>query len=468
MKVKKLIAIAGGLVLFMTSTTPSAALEKPPLFLKKGEQRILSLPGREKYSISGTAIRYTRIPKQDKILIKAMNLGVSTIIFTHGTETDLQTIRVENPSNPFLPKDFLQALNHLETTQAIDGGSRMILRGEVRNPREASIIAHLKQNYGQYLIDETGIEPLWLDQCRSRIAEILKSHPELEMKNTDGGILIRGATPSQNGTIAIQKTIRAIQPLTEFELQTLQGFSPTLYFKVFLLEVKKEFSSRLGVEISQPFPVQSILSPALSASLHAMSERGMVKVLSAPELVVKAPGQAELFAGGELPIRLRSRFNESLIWKNIGLALRLDVKEYNGEKVRLTIETELNHRNDALTREDIPGIRTNRIKTSVESLMGKPLLLSGLLQEDTYRKMNGIFGLSEIPVLGKLFGSEDFQNSRSELVAILLPQREPPKEPIQRISSEIPKGFLPIARNHLSAEDAEALKKSKDYPWNAL
>lgn len=100
--------------------------------------------------------------------------------------------------------------------------------------------------------------------------------------------------------------------------------------------------------------------------------------------------------------------------------------------------------------------------------MGKPLLLSGLLQDETRDRIHGLPGLSEIPVLGALFGSEDFQKDRSELVAILLPYREPPREPMQRISSDIPKGFLPVPRNFIPQDQLEKLQASREYPWNVL
>jgi Flp pilus assembly secretin CpaC len=144
------------------------------------------------------------------------------------------------------------------------------------------------------------------------------------------------------------------------------------------------------------------------------------------------------------------------------------VKEYNGDRVRLTIETELNHLNEALTQNNIPGMQTNRIKTQVEGTMGKPLLLSGLLQEDTREKISGLPALANIPVIGKLFGSEDYQKDRSELVAILVPHREPPKEPMQRISSEIPKGYLPVSRHYIPSNELEKLQSRRDYPWNIL
>jgi pilus assembly protein CpaC len=122
----------------------------------------------------------------------------------------------------------------------------------------------------------------------------------------------------------------------------------------------------------------------------------------------------------------------------------------------------------SIKNDQIPGIKTNRIKTLVDGNLGKPLLLSGLLQEDLQETRSGLPGLSEIPILGKLFASEDYQNKRSELVAILLPHLSPPESPQERISNEIPKGFLPIPRSHLNFEELMSAKEDEAFPWNLL
>ncbi len=468
MKAAKYLQFILLLGLIWGSTTRAKALEKPPLFLKPGEQRILTLPPHERYSISGKAIRYTRLPHQNQLLIKAVSPGVCTLFTTDHEDSTVRTIRVEGRITSPYPHPLLQALNQLESIEAIDGGSHFILRGEIHLWKEARTVAHLKQQFSNWIIDETALDPQWIERNLQELSPILQKYPQIKVRTHDGQMLVQGAVSDQTALLALTKKIRMIQPLADFEVQTFKGYSPTLYFKVFLLEVKKEYTSRLGSEISQPIPLQALMDQTLSVSIHALSEKGLVRVLSAPELVVKSPGQAELFAGGELPLRLRTRNSDQLLWKNVGLSLKLDVKEYNGEQVRLIVETELNHQAEFSDLDHFPEIKTNRIKTQVEGTIGKPLLLSGLIQEATRERMSGITGISEIPILGKLFGSEDFQKNRSELAAILLPYREPPREPMQRISSDLPKGFLPLSRDHLSDEEIEKLKNSREFPWNAL
>jgi len=459
--------------------TPCRATERPPLFLRLGEQRILNFTHLDRYSVSGTAIRYTRLPGQNELLIKGASPGMSTILITRGKENSSQTIRVEAKAESPYPHPLFQALNLLETTETIDGGTQFILRGEIGSIKEARAVSHLKKHFPSWIIDETSIAPQWLERNIQQISELLKPYPHLKLISSEGVIAIQGPIASEFTVYGLMKKIQEIQPLTQFDFQTTKGFSPTLYFKVFLLEVKKEFKSTLGTVLTEPGrpllkgslnfpPFEAIVDNPISYSIHALADRGMIRVLSAPELVVKSPGQAELFAGGELPIHLRSRLEDKVVWKNIGLSLKLDVKEYNGEKVRLSIETELSHLDAELKVDEIPGVKTNRLKTQVEGTIGKPLLLSGLLQEESRNNMRGIPGLIDIPILGALFGSEDYQKNRSELVAVLLPYREPPHEPMQRISSDIPLGYLPLSRNHLNQDQVELLQSNRKYPWNAL
>ena len=466
-----------GFMGIFTSLNASALLkEGAPLYLELGEQRLVTFPDIERYSVSGDSVHYVRIENEKGILVKAMKPGIATLyLSTTSHQTEVHLIRVEQKKAHPYPPALLQALNQVHETEVIDGGDHFILRGEVKNQKEAQALAYLKENFAPQITDETRIEKTWFIQSKNELTHLLADHPGLSIETRDDALAIQGGVPNAAIKESIVKKIKSIQALTQIEIQTVKDSDPTLYFKIFLLEVKREAISSLGVEWPSTTPstinlspTQFLISNSLDLTIHALSERGLARILSSPELVVKAPGQAELFAGGELPIRERSKFTDSVTWKNVGLSLKIDVKEYGGEKVRLVIETEISHLDNSLMNDNIPGIQTNRIKTLVDGTFGKPLLLSGLLQEDMHETSKGLPGLSLIPVLGKLFSSEDYQNNRSELVAILLPRRELPTNPQNRISSAIPKGYLPLPRSEVTDDEKEAAKSDRHYPWNSL
>jgi pilus assembly protein CpaC len=208
---------------------------------------------------------------------------------------------------------------------------------------------------------------------------------------------------------------------------------------------------------------------ALDVAIQSLEGEGSAKVLSAPELVVRAPGEAELFSGGEIPIHLESHFFSSISWKPFGLTLKLKVTDTTEDEVRLEIFTEVSRLDPSLdTDGKVPGIQSNRMKTQVDARYGSPLLLSGLLQQGTREQAKGLPLLRQIPILGALFGSQDYLSDNSELVAILLPSHTPPPAPMAKIRRYLPAGPIPEPRNEMTPSQERALRSNSEYPWNAL
>jgi pilus assembly protein CpaC len=136
--------------------------------------------------------------------------------------------------------------------------------------------------------------------------------------------------------------------------------------------------------------------------------------------------------------------------------------------VRLDILTEVSHLDPQIAVGKVPGLQANRMKTQVDAQYGRPLLLSGLLQQNLRTEARGLPALRNIPVLGALFGSEDYLNEKSELVAILVPSNELPKNPMERITRILPKGPMPSSRVPADPAQERALQESSNYPWNVL
>ena len=69
----------------------------------------------------------------------------------------------------------------------------------------------------------------------------------------------------------------------------------------------------------------------------------------------------------------------------------------------------------------VPALKVRRANSTVELPSGGSLALAGLLQEATKQNINGLPGLMNLPVLGALFKSRDFQTGQTELVIIVTP-----------------------------------------------
>lgn len=469
-------------VLPASAATPppdAGVVERAPLVLGQGEQRLLRAPGLKRYSLGSACLRAHAMDSQDALLIKGMTPGMGDLwIWKQDGTSEHRSIRVEKVSAGELPPALEKGLGHLEQTEVLLAGSGVILRGEIRTTAEGARIRALSQAFPKELHDETEASDDFLKDSEKRLDSWIKTTPTasgLKLEREGKNLFVRGSLERPSLQIAAEKEIRRIFPQAVVELDSLPDTSPTVYFRVFLLELKKSRFHSIG--LSWPaiqegaFRVTSTgIQDALGldVAIQALEGEGSLRILSNPELVVRAPGEAELFAGGEIPIQAKSAYYSNTTWKNYGLTLHLKVSQSSGERVRLEIFTEVSHLDQSIALNDVPGLQTNRMKTQVDARYGQPLLLSGLLQQGMREQAKGLPILRRIPVLGTLFGSEDYLQERSELVAILLPASAPPSQPMERLARLAPRGPAPPPRQWVSPDQERALKQSPEWPWNAL
>ena len=67
----------------------------------------------------------------------------------------------------------------------------------------------------------------------------------------------------------------------------------------------------------------------------------------------------------------------------------------------------------------IPALSVRRAQTTVELPSGGSFAIAGLMQHTTKQVIEQFPGIGEMPVLGSLFRSRDFQNNETELVVLV-------------------------------------------------
>jgi len=158
---------------------------------------------------------------------------------------------------------------------------------------------------------------------------------------------------------------------------------------------------------------------SLEASLAMLAKQGLAKILSQPEISVNSSGIAELKVGGEIPIPLRSKNFSGIQWKPYGLSLKIEVPGASNDLARTNISVEISSLDHANSLEGIPATKVNRMQTVVDISMGKTIFLSGLIQSSMGESVKKLPVLGDIPILGELFRSKEFQENKSELVMAL-------------------------------------------------
>ncbi len=193
----------------------------------------------------------------------------------------------------------------------------------------------------------------------------------------------------------------------------------------------------LGAPAAVTGPTGSLLIGALGLSdvtFSTLEEKGLVRLLAEPALTAISGEMANFLVGGEFPVPVGRDDDGRIIieFKEFGVKLKFTPVVLSDNQISLKIITEVSRisRENSLILDglSIPGLSTRRAESTVMLPSGGSLMIAGLLQTEDRNGLEGVPGLMDLPVLGALFRSQDFQNERSELVVTVEAYKVRPRQ----------------------------------------
>ena len=161
--------------------------------------------------------------------------------------------------------------------------------------------------------------------------------------------------------------------------------------------------------------------------IEALEAKGMVRTLAEPNLTALSGQEAKFLAGGEYPIPVSNADGVITVeYKPFGVELNFTPVVVDGDIINLTINAAVSSIDSTITVSSGDGFTLNAFKrretsTTVEMRDGESFAIAGLLQDD-FRDLNGqVPWLGDVPIIGALFRSSDYQRNQSELVIIVTP-----------------------------------------------
>jgi general secretion pathway protein D len=165
--------------------------------------------------------------------------------------------------------------------------------------------------------------------------------------------------------------------------------------------------------------------------LNALSNVTSVKVLSSPSIVAMDNQPALLQVGDEVPITtstaaVLSNSNTPIVntieMRNTGVILKVLPHVNANGTVQLEVDQEVssivNQNQQTLT----PTISERRVHSTVAVTSGQTVLLGGLISDNDQRSRSGVPGLTDIQIIGGLFGNTDNKRQRTEIIIFIRPQ----------------------------------------------
>ncbi len=178
------------------------------------------------------------------------------------------------------------------------------------------------------------------------------------------------------------------------------------------------------------------LGNANNFTLRALERAGLSRTLAEPNLTAVSGESAKFTAGGEIPVPKgqtcstdpatgRRTCDVSLEFKAFGVSLNFTPIVMSEGRISMRVATEVtdvdSDNSYRLEGVNVPSFKVRKSDTTVELPSGGTLVTAGLITQSTKTAINGLPGLMNIPILGTLFRSRDYQRQETELMIMATP-----------------------------------------------
>ncbi|MFM7334686.1 MAG: type II and III secretion system protein family protein [Tabrizicola sp.] len=290
-------------------------------------------------------------------------------------------------------------------------------------------------------------------EFKERLQQILPGE-HIEVRTANDGIVLSGQVSS---TAKLDKALDLAFRYAPDRVSNLMvvGGTQQVMLKVRFAEVNRTISKTLGTSVrvtdgarftSQVGSfVNSGTNPAFSADsvgglrlggsigglefgvmLEALEAKGMVRTLAEPNLTALSGQEAKFLAGGEYPVPVSQDDNTITVeYKPFGVELNFTPVVVDQDIINLSIDAAVSSIDPAngisVSGFEIDAFKRRETSTTVEMRDGESFAIAGLLQDDFRDLNNQLPWVGDIPILGALFRSSEYQRAQTELVIIVTP-----------------------------------------------
>ena len=169
--------------------------------------------------------------------------------------------------------------------------------------------------------------------------------------------------------------------------------------------------------------------------VDAQKKDGLVRVLAEPNIMAISGQSASFLSGGKIYIPVAQSRDSggatvTLEEKEFGVGLKFSPTVLGGARINLKLVSEVSElaqtgspfTTTGGVTSVLPSITTRRVDTTVQLNDGQSFAIAGLIRNNVTETLSRFPGLGDIPVLGALFRSTEFQKDQTELIFIITPR----------------------------------------------
>lgn len=284
-------------------------------------------------------------------------------------------------------------------------------------------------------------------QADSLVRELGLPNIRTKISEAEGKILLLGETEDINEKERLLSALGGIKDKI-LDLATVKEERNLVRIDMQILEMDRTDTKKLGFDhkdstlltdgaskamnkITDMFATSKWTRAALDTTINHLVSVGKVKILSRPKLVCLSGKEAEFEVGGQYPITSTTvtatagTSSSSVEFKDYGITLKIKPVVKDEDNIQISISNEITEIDSSVTVSgSTPAFSTRNTKTELYMKNEQSLVMSGLIKNTETDTVEKFPGLAEVPILGMLFRSKNFQNKQTELVIILTPSIE--------------------------------------------
>ena len=291
---------------------------------------------------------------------------------------------------------------------------------------------------------------------QSRLRQLVPDEKDVAIHTSNGSLVLSGTVSSPAALHQISELAETLDPGKVVNMLGVEG-TQQVQLEVRFVEMERTVAKALSINVNRTstsgnplfqfssggqnlgniagspgFAALSFLTPDgnLTVALDALEAKGVVKTLAEPTLVAMSGDTASFLAGGEIPIPAPQATSAgqniiTVTYQEFGISLAFTPTILKDGMINLVVKPEVSSLDPAFnvvaSGFTIPGIKVRRASTTVELRDGESFTIAGLLSDTYQNSVNAFPVLGDIPVLGTLFRSPNFQSDKTELVIVITP-----------------------------------------------
>jgi len=348
-------------------------------------------------------------------------------------------------------------------TTSVLGNKELLLIGE--SAGDSSLVIWSDKN--RKTVYTVRVSPRDSSDAYRSVSSMLKDIPGITIAPVGANVVISGSASKEN-LARIAAAIRMYPQAASMVREEDVSMKKMVYMKVQIIEMKRSIAENLGLAwpgsaagpmlgFSGNFgsqvpttmsPLKGVLpvsppnsglltylgiSTLINTTINLAKNNGDAYALAEPELSARSGGEAKFLAGGQIPLpAVSSTGAGSVEFKDYGIRLVIKPVADDQGNIMASIRTEVSSIDPSVAVQGIPGFLTRQSESEVNVRNGQTIVMSGLVNTEMSNDTTRVPGIGNLPILGRLFRSDNFKSGRTDLIVLVTPTVVDPGSTINR------------------------------------